>query len=166
MKTAIVHAGLHKTGTTSIQGSLANYKDKHTIYADLGRPNHSIVLKTLFHPANLFKHWANLGLSPAEHRKLVDHYHLKLNRQLQQKHSRILFSGEEISTLDPESLGRMKSHFKEQGRDIEIVVFVREPLSMTASIIQEFVKWGDFYTMKAQITSPLTIYFQREWAIY
>ena len=159
MKTAIVHAGLHKTGTTSIQGSLANYKDKHTIYADLGRPNHSIVLKTLFHPPNLFKHWANLGLSPAEHRELVDHYRLKLNEQLQQKHSRILFSGEEISTLDPESLDRMKSHFKEQGRDIEIVVFVREPLSMTASIIQEMVKWGDLLHNESTDNEPVNYLF-------
>lgn len=142
MKTAIIHAGLHKTGTTSIQSSLANYKDKDTAYADLGRSNHSIVFKTLFHPSNLFNYWANLGLSAAEHRELVDQYRLKLNEQLQQEQSRIVFSGEEISALEPEALARMKSHFEEQGRDSEIFVFVREPLGMTASVIQELAKWG------------------------
>ncbi len=144
MKSAVVHVGLHKTGTTSIQSSLDNYNDGNTAYANLGDSNHSIFLKTLFHPTNLFNYWQNRDLSPAKHKELIDQYWQTLNTQLRQNQSRLIFSGEEISTLEPEALSRMKSHFEKQGRDIEIFVFVREPLSMTASLMQELVKWGTF----------------------
>jgi len=144
MKSAVVHVGLHKTGTTSIQSSLENYNDGNTAYANLGHSNHSIFFKTLFHSTNFFNYWQNLGLSPAKHKQLIDQYWQTLNTQLRQKQSRLIFSGEEISTLEPEALSRMKSHFNKQGRDIEIFVFVREPLGMTASLMQELVKWGTF----------------------
>jgi hypothetical protein len=144
MKSAVVHVGLHKTGTTSIQSSLENYNDGNTAYANLGPSNHSIFFKTLFHPTNLANYWQDLGLSPAKHKELIDKYWQILNIQLQQKYSKLIFSGEEISELEPEALSRMKSHFDKQGRDIEIFVFVREPLGMTASLMQELVKWGTF----------------------
>jgi hypothetical protein len=144
MKTAILHAGLHKTGTTSIQESLNGYDDGDTAYADLGKPNHSNFLQTLFHKNNLFNHWTNLGLSAAEHKELVSSHWNTLKGQLLKRHSRIIFSGEELSALDTEALARLKSYFHAHQRAIEVYVFVREPLGMTASLMQEMVKWGSF----------------------
>ena len=142
MKTAILHAGLHKTGTTSIQESLNGYDDGDIAYAKLGKKNHSNFLQTLFLKNNHFNHWTNLGLSAAEHKELVSVYWNTLNKQLLKRHSRIIFSGEELSALDTEALARLKSHFNAHQRAIEVFVFVREPLGMTASLMQEMVKWG------------------------
>jgi len=74
MKSAVVHGGLHKTGTTSIQSSLDHYNDGNAAYANLGHSNHSLFLKTLFHPTNPFDCWQNRDLSPAKHKKLIDQY--------------------------------------------------------------------------------------------
>jgi hypothetical protein len=43
----------------------------------------------------------------------------------------------------------MKSHFEKQGRDIEIFVFARDTLSMTASLMQKLVKWRKFQQNKS-----------------
>jgi hypothetical protein len=142
MKTAILHAGLHKTGTTSIQESLNGYDDGDIAYAKLGKKNHSNFLQTLFLKNNHFNHWTNLGLSAAEHKELVSVYWNTLNKQLLKRHSRIIFSGEELSALDTEALARLKRHFNAHQRDVAVFVFVREPLGMTASLMQEMVKWG------------------------
>ena len=44
----IIHIGFHKTGTSSIQDTLAGYQTNDLCYIDLGAPNHSILLAHAF----------------------------------------------------------------------------------------------------------------------
>lgn len=142
MTQAIVHVGLHKTGTTSIQEALNGYDDGVTAYADLGPANHSYVFLSLFEREFLHHRWQNLGLSNAEQDRIIARNWSLLDSQLSRSRARIIFSGEEISTLSAEALGQLKSHFRRHGRDVLVVVFVREPLAMTASLLQQLVQGG------------------------
>jgi hypothetical protein len=142
MKQAILHLGLHKTGTTSIQNSFRGYDDGETAYANLGPPNHSTVFKALF-LQNAVYPWKNQGLSEKKIENLINRHWLALTKQLDRKHSRIIFSGEGISGLDTESLCKIKNTFNEHQRDAIVFVIVREPLGMTASLMQEMVKAGN-----------------------
>jgi hypothetical protein len=143
MKTAILHVGLHKTGTTSIQKAFTGYDDGSTAYADLGDPNHSDLFRTLFSTDHWARHWFRQGLSQEDLENLTNTLRLKLNKQLARRHSRLIFSGEDISTLSTEELRRVKKLFEQHQRQISVYIFVREPLGMTASLLQEMVKWGD-----------------------
>ncbi len=141
-RTAILHVGFHKTGTTAIQASLSSYDDGHTTYADLGDSNHSIFFQTLFEEDHFFGHWQRLGLSHAEHDRLVRDNYQTLKKQLQRNRNKFIFSGENISLLGPDSLRRVRAYFESYSFDVRIVVFVREPLSWTASVTQQWVRSG------------------------
>lgn len=158
MKTAILHVGLHKTGTTSIQQSLRGYDDGDTRYAALGDPNHSHFFRTLFSDDHHAGWWTtDRGLSATEHRDLIVEYQSLLSRELAREHSRLVFSGEAISALDREALQRLKRYFSNHHRQITAIVFVREPLSMTASLMQERVKWGDHLQNENTDGQPLEV---------
>jgi hypothetical protein len=169
MKQAILHLGLHKTGTTSIQNSFRGYDDGEIAYANLGSPNHSTVFKALF-LQNAVYPWKNQGLSEKKIENLINRHWLALTKQLDRKHSRIIFSGEGISKLDIESLYRIKNTFNEHQRDAIVFVAVREPLGMTASLMQEMVKGGKdlqnestdkdvvSYSLSKRINNILTVF--------
>ncbi len=48
MKTCIIHIGIHKTGSTSIQESLQGFYNDIFYYANLGPSNHSEPIYCLF----------------------------------------------------------------------------------------------------------------------
>lgn len=142
MKQAILHVGLHKTGTTSIQNSFKDYDDGDTAYAKLGPPNHTTPFIALFQNNNVVDHWTNRGFSEKKVEDLINQHWLTLTKQLSRKHSRIIFSGEGISDLNTEQLFKLKNTFNEHQRDVVVFAMVREPLGMTASLFQQMVKGG------------------------
>ena len=62
MREVIIHIGLHKTGSTSIQKALYGYQDVSTRYACFKEANHSIPMFTIFskNPKShhFYKNWA------------------------------------------------------------------------------------------------------------
>ncbi len=61
MSKCIIHIGMHKTGSTSIQKSLDGFHDQEFFYAHLGNtPNHSLAIFSLFssHPERHHLHIA------------------------------------------------------------------------------------------------------------
>jgi len=63
MKEFILHIGIHKTGTTSIQSALMNYNDGETIYASALNENNSIPLGLLFYPERVLRIYKRMGKS-------------------------------------------------------------------------------------------------------
>ena len=47
MQEVILHIGVHKTGTSSIQNALHRFDDGGTFYAQLGNNNHSAVMHAI-----------------------------------------------------------------------------------------------------------------------
>ena len=139
-KIVILHVGIHKTGTTAIQLALRGYDDGETIYAELGDPNHSVLFQTLFEDGHLSDHWQRLGLSEEARQRLVSEQFTVLDNQLARERRRVIFSGENISLLSVEELVRLRSYFAARHCDIQCVVFLRDPLAWTSSILQETVK--------------------------
>ncbi|WP_171237125.1 hypothetical protein [Ruegeria sp. HKCCA6837] len=135
----IIHVGVHKTGSASIQGVLNGYKTKEYAYADMGEVNHSIPFQTLFLPHSMEGHWRRLGQCPIEKRK---HYQERLAAALRCEQDGIIFSGENISSLDAEELRRMRVALERVCSEFKVVVFVRDPLSWAMSNMQETVKHG------------------------
>lgn len=151
-KEVILHIGLHKTATSSIQAtldanrvSLSRFGLTYTYFCDKSgsrMANHSVPMYSLFcdDPAQYRMNKKN-GWDP----KITnDLFEKQLSTQLNDS-KRLLISGEAISALNRNGLIRVKEYFV--NCKIRVIVVVRDAYSFQSSAIQELVKQGrDFLT--------------------
>lgn len=144
MKKVIVHIGAHKTGTSSIQAAMAGYDDGRTIYARFDPSNHSIAITTIFSRAPQDYHiWRSQGLSPERVAAFQGQYRTVLDAHLADTtRDALIISGEDIGILEDAEKQALVDHFVSRGLDLQIVCFVRDPRSLTASAIQQHIKNG------------------------
>ena len=131
----ILHIGMNKTGSTSIQKYLHNYEDENSIFANLTHPkitqyfNHSKVFTQLFaknkHPNIPRKECENLVLS-----------------QISRNPKKLIFSAETISLFDDEEKMNLENFMTQFTRKLKIFAYVRSPLDFAKSAFQERVKTG------------------------
>ena len=139
MGRCIVHVGMHKTGTSSIQQSLDRFEDADFLYADAGMPNHSSVVFEM------------LGFKrperSAEGRRRPAAPTAAAIAQFRQSMARagkrtFLISGEGISILPKHKLVRLKTLLSEFFDEIAVFAAVRPPASYVASVFQGPVRNG------------------------
>ena len=113
MSTCIIHVGMHKTGTTSIQQSLNGYSDDEFYYARLGQgANHSLPMFSLFSPApeEYRIHRAN-GIRGKRLKDHIDLLRLDLERSITEANGRsMIISGEAIARLPKQALIELKKY--------------------------------------------------------
>jgi hypothetical protein len=141
---AILHIGLHKTGSSSIQASLNGYDDGCRFYADLDWQNHSIPLYTAFsRNASQYHIWTKQGASPEQVKEVQKTVLHKLERQLSRpSHNTIIFSGEDLSQLSQSDTNDFVAFMRARCQHIIAVAYVRDPLEYAASAFQQLVKGG------------------------
>ena len=149
MKEVIIHAGLHKTGSTSIQRSLffnqQILKRNGYQFLDVIKPdkrklkNHSSVIINLFRD-NPEEHYLN-----KKNNWIADEVGKFYEQQLKKSISnlggeRLLISGEGISSLNEDGLERLKDYFTDF--NIRIIVFVRDPYEAINSWLAHVISRG------------------------
>lgn len=151
MTKIIVHAGVHKTGSSSIQQALrsplnALLFEREGIWIPRNLPanqSHFFVSAFGLRPE---KYHANVrdGLGPSEVKDLVEGQVKRLLSDLERAtFQKIVFSGEDVSTLLPAELENLRSAFIEWfGVDAQVgfVLYSRRPESFVESAIQQNVK--------------------------
>ncbi|BAF72681.1 hypothetical protein [Sulfurovum sp. NBC37-1] len=143
----IVHIGMHKTGSTSIQQALSSLTDETFSYFNLHAQNHSIPIYSLFVPKPEHYH---IHSRAGKSKEQVKAYNRSV-KELFAKHlsenphcSTFLLSGEDISVLPKPSLLTFRSFLLRFFKKIEIVAYVRSPASYMSSSFQERVKGGAY----------------------
>ena len=145
MTRCIIHIGMHKTGSTSIQASLNRLADSRFLYADLGpEPNHSIPLCVLFSsdPARCTSNKPSkrhLGTDPAYWSLVRNRLDAAIGRCGDRT---LLISGEDICSLARSDLAGLHRYFGARFDRVEVVAYVRSPAAYLASVFQQRVK-GD-----------------------
>lgn len=144
MKEVLLHIGMHKTGSSSIQASLKNYTDSTTSYANFLEANHSMPLTTIFHSNRYNYHvWKKKGLSKTDVDKKKKRYLEILEKDIRNpRYQRLLISGEDISLLPNDDKRRLVEFFTSRGCDVKVVCFVRSPLDFVKSSMQQRIKGG------------------------
>lgn len=144
-KELIIHVGTHKTGTSSIQSSLYACRNKMlSHYFDFGEPNHSHVMASIFLDDPYSYHF---------HRKLdrskffVDDYiaSWKSELSLQIKNSekeKFIISAEDLCVLKKEELSRMKVFLEKFFLSVNVICYLRPPVSYMQSYFQQRLKGG------------------------
>jgi len=140
----IIHIGMHKTGSSSIQRSLDtqrvgnNYK-----YCKLRAFNHSVEIYTLFskalHPIHIKQ-----GINTRKELLHINHKTEKLliGNILNYNRENLIISGEDVSSMNMDSLNRMRDFFDRYFKEILIVAYIRSPKSYIESAFQQLVRGG------------------------
>lgn len=145
MKHCIIHVGMHKTGSTSIQNSLHGYSDEYFLYANLGnQANHSL---DIFSISSVDPHKHHLHKAQRRSENDIKEYNRKvkvnLNKAIALANERTLvISGEDISALLESELRTMATYFEHHFDKISIVAYVRPPVGYITSAFQQGVKMG------------------------
>ena len=141
MKKCILHIGMHKTGSSSIQAYLAKHRKnlgKGMKYANLGSPNHSGAFIYMFcKRLEDFPHFANRGLSVEEVQFKIERFRANFIRELESDFDTLIFSGEEIVNLNESELNTLKKQLAQFVDEVEIVAYVRPPVSFMSSAFQQ-----------------------------
>jgi hypothetical protein len=148
---AVVHIGIHKTGSSSIQqavhGRLRELRRCGIVYPAIRNCSRLTILfrdhrerdpvvkvRGLDSPQLIADHCARLSDS--------------LRRTLAADHRVALLSGEELSRLTHSEVERFHSWF--DGYDVHVIAYLREPRAWASSQAQQLVKAG--YTLQEAVT--------------
>lgn len=160
-KTCVIHIGLHKTGSSSIQSSL--HKNREILKSEFDinyygkQPNHGTIF-TLF--SENIKHYRHL-----KHLRLTDEGGIDrfksdlkthLNHALKSNTSPyFVLSGEDLSFLEGQEVKSLYEFLKPFFDSFQIYAYVRDPMSYANSIGQQHVKAGMTFSDIKQQTFDL-----------
>ncbi|NDY93098.1 hypothetical protein [Ideonella livida] len=139
----ILHVGLHKTGSSSIQETLyrnASLRGAH--YLDLGEANASGMVKLLFGGAEQASQTPLARQQGDEAAR--DLARKRLDRALAEvgPADTVIFSAEALSRLSIHGLQALQAALAPQFQSIEVVGYVRDMPGFMASAFQQRVKGG------------------------
>ena len=156
----VIHFGMNKTGSSSIQESLFRYAenlpDWH--YLHVGSANLSEAIATAFsdHPTQYHTN-RKRGLNESEVNARAQEIRSKLMAQLQASTKLgLLLSAEYISAISHAGLLCLVDWLAGQVDDIQAVGYIRAPGSFAASAFQQRVKGGRVNQLEWGIDSPLS----------
>jgi hypothetical protein len=142
----IVHFGMHKTGSSSIQQSLHGLKTSEFEYLELGVPNHSGILINLY-ARDPMQHHSNI--KAGRDIKKVRERQKSMNRILENalnssQAKSIIISAEALSAplIDSSGLNQFKELLLGFCIRIKLIGYVRSPISYMQSAFTERLKGG------------------------
>lgn len=146
----ILHAGLPKTATTSIQNALFSQRKK--LGGDAGLlypgkvPNHTNDLCTAFltdpraHISNRMAGLTDLDALLARAGRIREGFAAEIAEREQPM---VLFSAEGMSNLNARELETFRDWALEQAETLSVFYVVRNPVAYTTSVIQQHLKGGE-----------------------
>lgn len=144
VRRCILHFGMHKTGSTSIQKSLFHLsEDMPWVYLHAGKPNASVAVQTMFsdHIGRNSRH-AKEGLNDAEIRRRKQKYFKRMEAGITSTDKDVLLSGEGISVLSEIELRHLLDWLGQFVDEVVAVGYVRPPKAYMESAFQQIVKGG------------------------
>ena len=141
----LLHVGMHKTGSSSIQHRLAAAESDGFRYVDLGRsPNHSGAMFAGFSSEpEKYHFFLRQGVPAGQARAVGDEVRRCLAEELATAGPALrIVSGEDITTVDPEGLARLRDFLAPRVAGVKVFAYVRSPRSFMESAFQQRVRGG------------------------
>ena len=143
MTEILLHVGMDKTGSSSIQQAFADYDDGTLAYAQLGSANHSMPIQMMFRdPGDPTRALRAQGLDRAEILRRRERSRADLAAALDGARARVLISAEGVLSLKPSQLRALQAVLAGHGRSIRPLAYVRDPAGYAASAFQQDLKAG------------------------
>ena len=151
-RTAIVHIGIDKTGSTVIQGSLHSARQEllsasRILYPTIAA-NHSIFLSTLFRPEP--PRALRMVEPDATDDAAVDRLRQKYRASFESDFARnewdtSVISAESLCDFPQAAVTRFVDWLSEYVDDIRVIAYVRHPVDWTRSAVQQRLKQGQTF---------------------
>ncbi|MFD2672023.1 hypothetical protein [Marinicrinis sediminis] len=149
MTRLILHIGMHKTGTTSIQQVLGNSRNKllknDVYYPEIKPYNHSTSFPPIFlDDPSKYEIFRQRGIYDKQ-RAIEEQNKLKelWIKEIQNcTCHNFIVSGEELTLIDESSVRNLKKFTDEHFDDVLIIMYARNPNSFFPSVLSEYVKHG------------------------
>lgn len=143
-KECIVHIGMHKTGSTSIQATLQKVRiGNRYCYFDMNHPNHTERIVSLFSKERVCQAHLKKGWTQKEIEAYKEETRVLFAQNLREcTHQTMILSGEGIIGLTKEELIDFKAFLCESFEKITVVAYVRPPIAYMESYFQELIKGG------------------------
>ncbi|WP_425038908.1 hypothetical protein [Primorskyibacter sp. S187A] len=142
MKTILVHIGMHKTGSSSVQRSLVGYDDGRVRYADLSNENHSVPVNTIFAENRYEKrYFRQRGITRAQVDEMAARFRKRLAKEIKLDRDVLILSGEDISRIPLAGVQDMHDMLAPECDRVLILGYARDPISFASSSFQQLVKF-------------------------
>ena len=167
-KTCILHIGLPKTGSTSIQVAFHANRETlllHGIHYFSVEPNHSRQIRSAFikHPEGYHMN-IRLGLNAEESRRYAQQALDALEREIAGSDMPFfMISAETISFFKVDEFDRFWTFLRDRFDRIEIYGYLRSPVQLINAKVSEFLKQGEAVTdsrLRPQYKHLLAKYYQ------
>ncbi|GAB5374277.1 MAG: hypothetical protein AcusKO_07390 [Acuticoccus sp.] len=142
-RSIIIHLGMNKTGASSIQKAFRDYDDGRMRYLQLGMPNHSKALSTVFSQApERHSAYQARGYSKSDVDVEKNRFLKRLSTELAYERERFVTSAEGLLDLSLNEIAALKTFLDERKLKPRFVAYVREPRSYTSLVFQQEVRQG------------------------
>jgi len=138
----IIHAGMHKTGSTSIQHWLRNASLDDAHYFNWKQDNHSTLFTLLFEE-NPYEYFAlkRRGFTAENYRHRRNKARRALIAEIEDTPvSTFIFSAERISSASDASVEKLHRFFSKHFQRIDVYAYVRQPTGFMTSMFQQHLK--------------------------
>ena len=153
MRKLVLHAGLHKTGSTAIQVTCQVNRELLTAagyyypnFGDNRWANHSVPLSILFMNDPLAENHTVLRefRSTSAVKAAATRIKEQLGKELcTNKNFHVLLSGEDVSVFSHDELAKLRDFFKNiDDFQFKVIIYVRHPVTFALSNAQELVRAG------------------------
>ena len=143
MRELILHIGMHKTGTTSIQSSLSQFDNGSVRAARLGDVNHSVPMFTFFSEDRYDYHvHRSHGRGRTDIDAIVEDARDCLIKELSLGRDRLIISGEDIALIDSVGVDTMATFLEQHVDNIRVLAYVRDPIGFASSALQQRIRGG------------------------
>lgn len=142
----VIHAGMHKTGSSSIQDYMGAQTDEEIVYARWASSNHCELFVLLFQDPELIPEYHAIKAKGPEFIKKLPELRAKWRQSFIEDLERsrgktFVFSAEDISSPQRrQARQNMHAFLREWSDDITVVGYVRDPLSFAVSAFQQHLK--------------------------
>lgn len=143
MRTAVIHVGMPKTGSTTIQSALRGYDKDGTVFLTFRSAPPQYALQTIFSkdPYKVGMH-VRAGTSKAKVDELRTDWRAQLDDISRQPCDTLIVSNELFVNLTAPELIDCATYFQEHFDRVRFLAYVRPPRSYCQSLFQEHVKHG------------------------
>lgn len=147
LRPLILHVGMPKTGTSSLQESLFRcLSDRRFRYVGLGMVNASRAIQCLVGDEPVVRHaHPSQGIDPEAIRQLAPHFRGCWERQMKRAiaaDATPIVSAEDCWFMARKELERLRELIEAASHRAKVIVYLRPPLAWLASMFQELLKSG------------------------